>query len=115
MPGLFRLVMRNFMANALKYSPKGSVIDIRIRHSAKETRVLVRNRGNKIPDAVRACLFEPGRKTPSGGSGHGVHIAQLAAKAMRGRINFVSQTKYTAFCLVIPTRRKGEDNSNCAA
>ncbi len=104
-PELLRLVLRNFLANSLRYSPEGVPIDVRIRHSATETRVLVRNHGPQIPDDVRAHLFSPGGKGPDGGSGLGLHIALRAAQAMHGRVACVSHRRQTAFSVVFPTRR----------
>lgn len=105
-PDLLRLILRNFLANALKYSPANSPIDIRVRHSGADTRILFRNRGPKIADEIRAGLFEPGCKGPQGGAGIGLYIAQRAAQGMNGRIRFLSHRTQTAFSVIFPTRRQ---------
>lgn len=104
---MLRMALRNFVANALKHTFPGALIDIRIRHSARETRILVRNFGPPIPGEIKTCLFQPGCKGPGSGAGLGLHIAQRCARSLSGTIRYRSTSTQTVFCLVWPTRRPG--------
>jgi signal transduction histidine kinase len=105
-PDMLRMALRNFVANALNHSLAGSLIDIRVKHTVRETRISVRNYGNPIPDDIRACLFQPGctGHGPGSGVGLGLHIAQRCAHALAGTIRYRSLRSQTVFSLILPTR-----------
>lgn len=104
-PELLRLALRNLVANALKHTFPGALVDIRVRHTARETRIIIRNFGQPIPAAVKACLFQPGCKGPGSGAGLGLHIALRCAQMLSGSIHYRSTARQTVFCLVWPTKR----------
>ena len=80
--GLMRLALRNLLVNALKYSPPGSPVMVRVSDSDEPLALLIDvvDRGHGIEPAAQARLFEPG---PTDGTrpgtrrqGLGLHIVR---------------------------------------
>ncbi|MCB9675566.1 MAG: HAMP domain-containing histidine kinase [Alphaproteobacteria bacterium] len=84
---LVRRALRNLLANAAKYTPPGTAIEVR---SAPGT-VEIRDHGPGVPDADLAHLFEPFYRTASGsnraeGHGLGLMIVQQVMQLHGGRV-----------------------------
>ena len=81
--GELRSVFDNLIDNALRYSPEGSVVDVRLHAIRGRAVVDVVDAGPGIPAELMSRVFDrffriPG--TPAGGSGLGLAIAQAAAE-----------------------------------
>src|SRR5207237_5487642 len=50
-------VLTNLLSNALKFSPKGSSVDLAVEARGEAVRFEVRDRGRGIPEEFRAKLF----------------------------------------------------------
>ena len=91
----FRLqqVLRNVLANAIRFAPPGTSIEIHWRQvSNRELMVSVRDRGPGIPgdelDRIFESFVQSSRtKDGSGGTGLGLAICRKIMAAHRGRIN----------------------------
>ena len=91
-----RLVLRqaliNLLDNAVKYSPEGGLIEIRVGSEAGEAFVDVRDSGPGIPPEHRSKVFErfyrvdKSRSRGEGGAGLGLSICEWAVHAHGGRI-----------------------------
>ena len=71
-------VVRNLLNNAVKFSPKGGVIDIEIRHAGNAVRVCVRDQGPGIPPDELETVFDKfaqSSKTKTGAGGTGLGLA----------------------------------------
>jgi two-component system phosphate regulon sensor histidine kinase PhoR len=86
-------VLGNLVENALKYTPKGSQIEIGARASGpNEVECHVRDNGAGIPSADLAHIFErfyrveKGRSRETGGTGLGLSIVKHIVQLHGGRV-----------------------------
>ena len=84
-------VVRNLLGNAIKFSPKGGKISLRVTESAGALKVSVADQGVGIPDAELASIFEKfvqssATSTSAGGTGLGLAICQEIINGHGGSI-----------------------------
>ena len=111
-------VLTNFVTNALKYTPEGTEIVVRIQRRGDLARVSVADRGPGIPKAALPHLFDrfyraPDVGTRSGsrmGVGLGLFISKTIVERHGGRIGVSSALgKGATFWFTLPlTLAKGE-------
>ena len=91
-PELVRRAIENVIRNAVRYSPDGSNIDVRVFRSGDCARVTVRDYGPGVPDHVLSRIFNPffrvdgSRNSETGGVGLGLAIASRALQLHHGTI-----------------------------
>jgi signal transduction histidine kinase len=109
--GEFRRVLQimvNLIGNALRYSPPGGSVWVRLERERALGCVIVADQGKGIAAEDHARIFEKfGRVDPSepGGSGLGLYIARRLARAMGGDITVDSAPGQGArFVLTLPAR-----------
>ena len=101
-------VVDNLLANAVKFSPPGGRIELRLAREHDEAILTVRDQGPGIDKDEQQQVFEAffqGRKRPSGyvkGSGLGLSIAREYIHAHGGRIEVVDQTGGACLLLGLP-------------
>jgi PAS domain S-box-containing protein len=96
-PGRLLQALTNLLSNAAKFSPPGSEVQVGAELHGDSVRLLVRDRGEGIPEEFRARIF--GRFAQAGsrvahqraGTGLGLHLARELVEQMRGNIGFVTQ------------------------
>ncbi len=85
-----RQAIDNLIANALKFTPKGGRVRLRISSASHEVTFEVTDSGPGIPASERATIFDRykqgNRGRAVGGSGLGLAIARGIAEAHHGRI-----------------------------
>ena len=91
-PDKVRQVLANLLENAVKYSPDGGQVELRIAEQEGRMRFSVRDHGLGIPPAEQARVFEkfyrldPQLTRGVGGTGLGLYICRELIRRMGGRI-----------------------------
>lgn len=109
--GEFRRVLQilvNLVANAIRYSPDGSVIKIKVKKDAETASISVIDQGDGIAPEDQEKIFEKFERlgrSGDGGSGLGLFISRRLAKAMNGSLTVESKAGQGAiFTLILPAR-----------
>jgi len=91
-PNRMRPVFANLLDNAIKYTPRGGTISVRIRSEGDQVVVEVEDSGPGIPEDQLSKIFErfyrveEGRSRGSGGAGLGLAIASWSIEIQGGTI-----------------------------
>jgi signal transduction histidine kinase len=91
-PDKLRQVLTNLLDNAVKYSPDGGRVRIRLRQAGTRIRFRVEDEGLGIPVAEQTRIFEkffrldPNLTRGVGGTGLGLYICRELVYRMHGRI-----------------------------
>lgn len=88
-PGLMRLALRNLLSNALRCSPPGSPVVVRVSDSDEPLALIldVIDRGAGIADEQLPTLFQRGSKRPGGRrQGLGLYIVRRVMELHRGSV-----------------------------
>jgi heavy metal sensor kinase len=106
---LLRLALMNLVHNAIRYSPEGGAIGLRVGRRASNAVVEVIDQGPGIAAEHQQKVFErfyrvdKARARASGGAGLGLAIARWAVERQGGRIELESQPgQGSLFRLVLP-------------
>ncbi|GAA0481249.1 hypothetical protein GCM10009096_24230 [Parasphingorhabdus litoris] len=109
--GEFRRVLQilvNLIGNAIRYSPDGSVIKLRVASEGEFSAVTVRDQGDGIAVEDQQRIFEKFERlgrSGDGGSGLGLFISRRLANAMDGSLTVESAVgKGSTFKLSLPSR-----------
>jgi two-component system sensor histidine kinase VicK len=90
--GELRQVLANLVDNAIKYSPDGGAIRVRLEPGEAHVRFEVADEGLGVPPAEQARIFEkfyrldPHMTRGIGGTGLGLYISREIVKRVKGRI-----------------------------
>jgi signal transduction histidine kinase len=91
-------VLDNLLANAIKFSPSGATVRLRLLHEKGRWRCDVADDGPGIPEVERASLFQKfhrGVHSPTVGEasgGLGLFIAATLMQAMGGQVGYLPRT-----------------------
>ncbi|MCQ4347457.1 heavy metal sensor histidine kinase [Pseudomonas stutzeri] len=105
--GMLRRALSNLLANALRYTPAGGCIRVRIAERAGQVTLAVENPGPDIPAEHLERLFDrfyrvdPARRE-GGHAGLGLAITRSIVEAHRGSIRCESVAGATRFVLSFP-------------
>jgi PAS domain S-box-containing protein len=107
-----RQVLVNLVDNAVKYSPQGGRVELRVRSSNGSCLIEVADEGLGIPPDERDRIFEkfyrldPQQTQGVGGSGLGLYICRELVERMDGRLRVESEPgKGSRFTVELPLRR----------
>lgn len=112
---LMRLALRNLLSNALKFSPPGSAVQLRIADSDTPPALLIEviDHGAGIPSELMPRLFNRGARGGRGKDGHGLglglYIVERVMFMHGGDVKLVRTGAHgTSFQLMIPQTDDGE-------
>jgi PAS domain S-box-containing protein len=89
-------VLANLLSNALKFSPRGERVVLRLGRNGARLRMSVEDRGPGIPESFRSRIFEKFAQADSsdtrrkGGTGLGLTIARRLVEQMGGTLEFTA-------------------------
>ncbi len=102
-------VFNNILKNAIAYSYRDTVIEIRAENAEDEVRICFCNKGKTIPARKLDSVFEKffrldeARTTNTGGAGLGLAIAKEIVTLHGGTITAKSEKELTTFCVSLPS------------
>jgi two-component system phosphate regulon sensor histidine kinase PhoR len=115
---LLRRVLVNLVENALKYSPEGGRIDVRVVDEFERVRIEVSDEGLGIPLAEQERIFErfyrldAGMTRGVGGSGLGLYISREIVTQMGGTLSVRSTPGAgSTFVVRLPRREVGLEHT----
>jgi signal transduction histidine kinase len=94
-PGRVEQVLSNLVSNAIKYSPDGGEISVRLEARPGAVAVSVADQGVGIPEAECEAVFEPfrrgrARRDDVPGAGLGLFVSRRIVEAHGGRLRLTS-------------------------
>jgi two-component system phosphate regulon sensor histidine kinase PhoR len=108
-PSRLRQVVVNLLDNAVKYSPDGGRVDVRVAASDGSVAIEVADEGLGIPEEAQERIFEkfvrldPEMRRGVGGSGLGLYISQELVERMGGRLRVDSRPgRGSTFTIQLP-------------
>jgi len=108
-PTAVKVVVSNLLENAIKYSPEGSDVTVRLRSkSGMGATIEVADRGSGIPAGDRDRIFDKfyrgeNVKTQTKGTGLGLYISKTLIESMEGSIFLkTNQGSGTCFAVAFP-------------
>lgn len=116
--GKLRQVLMNLIDNAVKYSPEGGRVEVRISCEASSLCFSVRDEGLGIPLREQAHIFkkfyrvDPNLTGGINGTGLGLYICRELVRRMRGRLWLKSEEgKGSTFFVELPLQRTEQDGT----
>ena len=107
-PLMLRRAMSNLLSNAMRYTPKGESVTVRVKEADDLVQIVVENPGTPIPPQHLPRLFDrfyrvdPSRQRKGEGSGIGLAIVKSIVIAHHGKVSVTSNPYVTRFILTLP-------------
>ena len=112
-PDSLRRLLVILLDNAVKYTPKGGWVRVKLVQEKQKVILSLRNSGEGIPEDLLETIFDrfvrldPSRTKESGGYGLGLPIARAIAQQHGGRLNAASRLgEWTEMTLTLPLHKK---------
>ncbi|EDL0829326.1 ATP-binding protein [Salmonella enterica] len=105
---MLRRAISNLLSNAIRYTPPGKTITLRIKEADNQIHIIVENPGTPIAPEHLPRLFDrfyrvdPSRQRKGEGSGIGLAIVKSIVTAHQGKVSVTSDTRATRFILTLP-------------
>jgi signal transduction histidine kinase/DNA-binding response OmpR family regulator len=113
-PARLRQVFDNVIGNAIKYSPNGDRVEVRVTETDKTVRISVHDRGIGVPAGEMRFLFERftrasnAKRSKIKGTGLGLYLAKTLVERHGGNIQVQSKLgEGSTFAVVLPRMRDG--------
>lgn len=103
-----KLVVRNLISNAVKFSHSGDSITISVSEEPDHVVIKVEDKGIGIPEELQKDIFSPRNRNRKGtrnemGTGFGLSLSKEYTERMNGRLDFSSKEGHgSTFILEIP-------------
>lgn len=92
-------LIRNLVDNAIRYTPAGGQIDLRVNPQNRHILLEIEDSGTGIPREERTRVFDPFYRSPGSageGSGLGLAIAKTLAAQLGGHIELTDSTRFAS-------------------
>ena len=104
---LLQHILSNLLSNAVRYSPAGSLVTVRLAVGPAQAQVTVEDQGIGIPEADLARIFEPFERGSNigtiQGTGLGLNIVQRMVAVLGGTVEAAAlATGGTRFSVIFP-------------
>jgi len=117
---MLRRALSNLLSNAIRHTPTGGMVEIRIATANGQATLAVRNPGTPLPPERLPLLFErfhrvDGSRSGQGeGAGLGLAITRSIVEAHGGRIDAESAEGLTTFTVYLPhiSARRGVNDAD---
>lgn len=113
-PARLRQVFDNIIGNAVKYSPGGNPVDVKVTETDSTVRVAVSDKGIGVPAGEMKILFERftrasnAKRSAIKGTGLGLYLAKTLVERHGGNIQVQSALERgSTFTVVLPRMRDG--------
>ena len=109
-----QLMLRNAVDNALRYTPNGGEVTVRIGSEDGNAVLQVIDNGPGIPDEALERVFDPFYRLPNNkqmGSGLGLAIAKTIADQFHGSVSLSNRTDHTGLIFTY-SQRQSQTNLN---
>ncbi|NDO83696.1 two-component sensor histidine kinase [Citrobacter sp. NCU1] len=107
-PSMLRRALSNLLSNAMRYTPKGESVTVRLFEAQDQVQIIVENPGTPIAAEHLPRLFDrfyrvdPSRQRKGEGSGIGLAIVKSIVLAHQGNVAVTSDLHATRFILTLP-------------
>ncbi|MEG1247523.1 MAG: Cu(+)/Ag(+) sensor histidine kinase [Citrobacter sp.] len=107
-PLMLRRALSNLLSNAMRYTPKGHSVTVRVKEADGQVQIIVENPGPPIAAEHLPRLFDrfyrvdPSRQRKGEGSGIGLAIVKSIVAAHQGKVAVTSDARATRFILTLP-------------
>jgi signal transduction histidine kinase len=105
---VLRQALLNLVDNAIKYSPAGGAIEVRVAQTEDRTTIDVTDSGPGIPQELQSRIFDrfyrvdKARSRENGGTGLGLAIAKWAVEVNGGRLTLEPTSTGACFRITLP-------------
>jgi two-component system sensor histidine kinase CpxA len=105
---LLRRAVENVVRNAIRYTPRGSTVDVKMECAGQTARISVRDSGPGVPEELLPKIFQPffrvddSRDSSTGGVGLGLAIAYRAVSVHHGRLWAQNVNPGLSVCIELP-------------
>jgi two-component system sensor histidine kinase CpxA len=105
---LLRRAVENVVRNAIRYTPRGSSVDVKVESAGQAVRISVRDSGPGVPEELLPKIFQPffrvddSRDSSTGGVGLGLAIAYRAISVHHGRLWAQNVNPGLSVCIELP-------------
>ena len=106
---MLRRALSNLLSNAIRYTPRGETIFVRLEQQASTVSLSIENPGPDISPEHLPRLFDrfyradPSRQRQTEGAGLGLAIVRSIIEIHEGSVNVKSENGLTRFTIVLPS------------
>ena len=104
---LLNTILRNLLANAIRFSPKAGQISLIIQQKDNYYQIQLQDQGPGLSEEQIAALFTPNKKAKNG---LGLPLAQKFVQLLGGEIELLSSSS-TGLCFQISLPKQGHKNT----
>lgn len=113
---LLRQVWVNLIDNAIKYTPFGGTIEVKINQNQSFTEIIISNTGSNIEkedyEKIFRKFYQADTSHSASGNGVGLAIVKKIIDLHNGNIGVISENNITSFTVVLPNTQAINQNKS---